>query len=94
MATELSTKSGRLDLRVSAQQKRLIEEAAAASDTTVSEFVLASAASAAQAVLADRTAFRLSRERWTAFAEAIDRPARDLPRLAELLATRTVLEPE
>lgn len=94
MATELTTKSGRLDLRVSAEQKRLIEEAAAVSATTVSEFVLASASSAAQAVLADRTAFSLSRERWAAFAAAIERPPRDLPRLAELLAARSVLDPE
>lgn len=87
-------KNERLDLRVSREQKMLFEEAAAATAKTVTDFVVQSAAIAARDVMADRTQFVLTHEQWAAFAAAIDRKPRYLPRLAAFLAEPSVLDKE
>lgn len=89
-----AAKRARLDLRLSVEQKLLFEEAATATDQTMTEFVVKSAEVAAQEVLADRTRFVLAPEEWEAFSTAIDREPRVLPRLAAFLATPSVLEQE
>jgi uncharacterized protein (DUF1778 family) len=89
-----AAKRARLDLRVSAEQKRMFEEAASATDRTMTEFVVQSAEVAAREVLADRTRFVLAPEEWEAFSTAIDNEPRVLPRLAAFLATPSVLERE
>jgi uncharacterized protein (DUF1778 family) len=86
------SKTERLDLRVSQDQKRLLEEAASYLDRTVTDFVVQSATVAARDVMADRTQFVLSPEDWAAFSEAIDRAPRYLPRLSALLAEPSVLD--
>ena len=85
-------KTARLDLRVSPEQKRLFEDAAAVTARTVTEFVVQSAAIAARDVIADRTRFVLPPEQWAAFTAAIERKPRVLPRLAAFLADPSVLE--
>ena len=89
-----AAKKARLDLRLGAEQKLLFEEAASATDRTMTEFVVQSAEVAAQEVLADRTRFVLAPAEWEAFSTAIDREPRVLPRLAALLTTPSVLERE
>ncbi len=89
-----TAKRARLDLRLSAEQKRLFEEAASATDQTMTEFVVQSAEVAAQEVLADRTRFVLAPAEWKAFSAAIDTEPRVLSRLAAFLATPSVLERE
>ena len=86
-------RSERLDLRVSAETKRLLEDAAASEDRTLTDFVLASASIAARRVLADRREFTLSPERWAAFTVALEREPRYLPGLATLLAGHSI-DPE
>ena len=85
-------KSERLDMRVSPEERTLFEEAAAASGCSLADFLRASAVTAAQALLADRTQFVLPAERWAAFSAAIDREPRDLPRLAAFLARPPVVD--
>ena len=85
-------KSARLELRVTPDQKRLLEEAASVRERSVTEFVIETASIAAHDVLADRTQFILSPEKWDAFAAALDRPARVLPDLVAFLAEPSVLE--
>lgn len=85
-------KTERLDLRVSREQKQLLEEAATYQDRTVTDFVVQAAAVAAHDVMADRTRFVLSSGQWAAFSEAIDREPRYLPRLAAFLAEPSVLD--
>lgn len=75
----------RLNLRASARQDALIRLAAQATNKTVTDFVLESASSAAEQVLADRRWFMLDEPSWEAFQEILERPAVDKPRLAELL---------
>lgn len=89
-----TAKSERLNLRANAWQRTLLKEASEVEGTTVSDFVLRSATRAAEHVLADRRVFALSEDRWQAFMEILDRPARELPRLRKLLETPTVIDRE
>jgi uncharacterized protein (DUF1778 family) len=47
---------------------------------------------ATEDVLVDRCAFVVSGDVWDRFAVALDRPAADVPGLAELMSTPTVLD--
>lgn len=85
-------KGDRLGLRLSVEERALIAEAAAAADTTVTEFVLRSATDAAHQVLADRRAFVLPALAWEAFVATLDREPRSLPRLAEFLGEPSIFE--
>ena len=84
----------KLDLRLSRDAKRLLQEAAAANSRTVSEFVLESALERAEETLPDRRRFGLDAEAWAVFQAALDEPPRRLPRLAVLLSEPSVFEPE
>ena len=78
-----STRSAKLDLRLTPEAKRILAAAANATRRSVSEFVLESAMVRAEETLADRTRFPLNAERWKAFVELLDAPPRDVPRLAQ-----------
>ncbi|MDN5870285.1 MAG: DUF1778 domain-containing protein [Nitrococcus sp.] len=78
-------RSEKLDLRLSATDKRTLYAAAAATHRSVSEFVLENALRRAEETLAERHRFGLSAEQWTAFMAALDAPPRKLPRLERLL---------
>jgi uncharacterized protein (DUF1778 family) len=80
-----TTRSEKLDLRLTRDAKRALRAAAAASHCSVSEFVLESALARADEALADRRTFGLGAERWKAFQAALDAPPRSLPRLERLL---------
>jgi uncharacterized protein (DUF1778 family) len=79
-------------VRVSREQRALLDDASRAQETTVSEFVLGAATRAAEDVLADRRRFVLDEPDWAAFAAALDRAPRDLPRLRSLLSSPSVLD--
>jgi uncharacterized protein (DUF1778 family) len=84
-AVEPRRRSRRLELRTTPEEREIIDRAAAASDTALTEFVVRSAVSAAQRVLADRDRFELdaaATEEWEALNA---RPARDLPGLRHLM---------
>jgi uncharacterized protein (DUF1778 family) len=84
MATR-TTRSEKLDLRLTRNAKRALKAAAAVSHRSVSEFVLESALARADEALADRRTFGLSATQWKAFRAGLDAPPRSLPRLARLL---------
>jgi uncharacterized protein (DUF1778 family) len=89
---ERSTRTAKLDLRLTPEAKKTLQTAADSAGRTVSEFVLESALSRAAETLADRTHFGLSEDRWKAFLEALDAPSRDLPRLGRLLREPSVFD--
>jgi uncharacterized protein (DUF1778 family) len=89
----MDAKSERVDIRVTPNVKRTLQQAAAVSNKTVSEFMLDSSLSAAFDTLADRRVFQLDEAQWTAFMEALDTPLEDNPRLRRLLQTRAPWEP-
>jgi uncharacterized protein (DUF1778 family) len=80
-----TTRSEKLDLRLTRDAKRALQAAAAASHRSVSEFVLESALARADEALADRRTFGVNSTQWKAFLAALDAPPRPLPRLERLL---------
>jgi uncharacterized protein (DUF1778 family) len=87
-------KDDRLELRLEPANRRLLDEAAAASAMSTSAFVLSHATAAAQQVLADRTTFLLPDDRWDAFVSLLEREERPQPELAAFLARRSVFDQE
>ena len=77
-------RSEKLDLRLTRKAKSALRAAAAASNCSVSEFVLESALARAEEALADRRTFGLNTPQWQAFLAALDAPPRPLSRLARL----------
>ena len=86
------TKTQRIDVRVSPAAKDTLQMAASQVNKTVSQFILDAGLTAAAETLEDRRSFTLDKQRWNAFLKILDRPARIKPRLARLLADRSVLE--
>jgi uncharacterized protein (DUF1778 family) len=66
-----TTRGARLEARVSAAQKSLLQRAAALSGRTLSEFVVTSEQDAVRRVIAEHESIRLSREEQLAFVEAL-----------------------
>ena len=79
-----ATKTSRLNLRVAPADDALLRQAAELTGETLSEFVVESARERAERLVADRTRFVLDAEEWSAFCEALDRPAEVNPALREL----------
>lgn len=79
-------KSGRLNLRVTARQEAVLRGAAAATDSSLTEFVLASAVEQAERVLADRRWFTVSDEQFEEFARLLDEPTPRTPRFDLMFA--------
>src|ERR1019366_2797714 len=92
--TARSTRTHKLDLRLSKAAKQTLRAAAAVKRRSVSDFVLESALERAEETLADRKHFGLDGERWAAFMAALDAPPREHPRLRKLLTTRSVFDPK
>jgi uncharacterized protein (DUF1778 family) len=92
MNPETQSKSERIDIRATPNDKRLLQEAAAVSRKTVSEFLLESALTHAAEVLANRRLFLLNDEQWEAFQAALDAPSVPMPRLERLLKEPSVLD--
>jgi uncharacterized protein (DUF1778 family) len=87
-----TSRSEKLDLRLSPEDKRKLAAAAAAEHRSVSDFVLRSALERANEALPNRQFFGLDSERWTAFVEALDAPPRELPRIRRLFREPSVIE--
>lgn len=93
MATAARPKrTNRLNIRATRAEKKLLETAAAREATTVSDFVLDSACTRAEDILAQTRHFELPPARWKAFVAALDRPVRPKPRLRKLLSEPGVLD--
>ena len=78
-----TTKDERFNIRAKREEKALVEQAAAASHMTTSQFVIQAALRSAEEVLADQTRFSLPPEQWDSFVAALDRPARVIPELEQ-----------
>ena len=91
MATT-ANRSEKLDLRLTADAKRVLQSAAAAAQRSVSEFVLESALARAAETLPDRQRFKLSADSWVVFQQALDAPPASKPRLGKLLKGKSPFE--
>ena len=81
-----STKSARLETRVSKEQKDLIERAAAYSGRTVSDFVVAHVEVAAKKVIEEYERIHLDKEQSRVLVDALLSPKRPNKKLRGALA--------
>lgn len=82
----------KLDVRISRSAKSKLQAAASASHRSMTDFVMESALSKAEEMLAERRIFALNAANWTAFQAALDAPARPLPRMKALLEKRAFFD--
>jgi uncharacterized protein (DUF1778 family) len=91
MATR-SQRSDKLDIRISPEAKRILQEAARERHTTISQFVIDSALTTASEVLAERNRIGLDSKQWAAFIAALDAPPRRHERMERLLKEPSILD--
>ena len=87
------TRSKRLEVRTTAEERALIDRAAEAAGTDLTTFVVTHVTDAALRVLADRDRFVLSAEQAKQWDTINRRPARDLPGLRRLLERNSPFTP-
>lgn len=87
-----ATRTRVINLRTTEASRALIDRAAEALGKDRTEFMLEAATREAQSVLLDRRFFQLDKAALHQFAEALDAPPADNPRLRKLLARRAPWE--
>jgi uncharacterized protein (DUF1778 family) len=88
-------KGKRLSIRLSDDQKTLLEQAAQAQNMSVRQFVLQASLDAAHSVLAnplDQTHFYLPPDQWQAFCQRLDQPPQINPALQQLFSEQAPWE--
>lgn len=85
-ATGGNSRAARLEARISVEQKARLQQAAALSGRTLSEFVVASAQAAASRVIEEHEAICLSRREQVAFVTALLNPTAPNARLRKAAA--------
>jgi uncharacterized protein (DUF1778 family) len=86
------SRSERVDLRMTPSAKRTLQQAAALTNKTLTEFLLDSGLNSAFDALADRRVFQLDDASWKAFMSALEAPPKSNPQLRKLLARKPVWE--
>jgi uncharacterized protein (DUF1778 family) len=84
--TAKRTRSERLEVRTTPEERALIDRAVAVSDSDLTDFVVTNLRIAAQRVLADRSEFVLDDEQRDAWEQVNRRPTRTLSGLRDLMA--------
>ncbi len=92
MTIQRSTRTEKLDLRLSKSPKQKLQEAATFARKSVSEFVLETALSEAEERLADWTVFTLDEKKWEVFIAALNAPPQRKPRLERLFREPSVFD--
>lgn len=90
MQPQVKEKVAPLNIRIRADQRRLIEQAAKSIDKTVSDFVRDAALGEAKNALLDQTAFYFTDDAWSKFTAALDTPPTENPRLRDLMSRKPV----
>lgn len=85
MNLDTEAKSERIDIRTTPSVKRVLQDAAAAKNKTVTEFMLDVALTEAAELRANQRLFTLDDQQWQAFMTALDSPTKPRPRLEALL---------
>ena len=77
-------KDDRIDVRVKNTQKSFLIYAATLCHKKLSAFVLDSALKEAEELASKNVHFQLPDKQWKAFCDALDKPAREIPKLKKL----------
>lgn len=83
-------KNGRIDLRLSTTQKGRIEQAAALTGRTVTDFSVDVLVREAEDVIQRERVMMVDTATWDAFSAVVDRPAQSVSGLADLLRRPSV----
>ena len=83
----MSTATEVINVRIPAEQKAIIDNAAQLLGKSRTAFILELAVRHAEEILAEKTHFQLSPEQWDAFTALLDTPVQANPALARLLNT-------
>src|SRR5271165_1158004 len=81
-----------LSVRVSPDERELLDAAAAQTRTSISDFVRRAAIEAAEMEILNRSNVTIPAESWEAFEAWAARPAEDIPGLAELFRRKPTWE--
>jgi uncharacterized protein (DUF1778 family) len=87
-----TAKSQRMNFRASPSEERLIRLGAQKRGEKVTRFIVESACSAAEIVLADQEHFDLPPAQFVRFSDALDRPAKVIPALHRLFSEKSAIE--
>ena len=90
ISTPVQPRDRRFQLRATASEVELIKVAADRHGVNITEFIVRSACEKAEQALTDQTRFVLDDRQWRAFMAALDRPAKDKPRLRQLFKEQHV----
>ena len=85
-------KDNRIDLRVKADQKKLLNYAASLQDLSLSAFVMASALKEAQGMVTEKAHFSLPAKQWRVFCDRLERPAKTNLKLKKLFLKPSVFD--
>jgi len=88
----VSPKDDRIYFRVKSSEKDFLNYAAAQRNVDLSVFVRDSAIKEAEEVMAEKVHFSLPDKQWKAFCAALDRPAREIPKLKKLFAKPSIFD--
>lgn len=83
-------KSDRIEIRLTADQKRTIEQAATISGRSVTDFSVPLLVEEAAEVIRQDRELRMSAQAWETFNEILDRPAKPIAELADLFRRPSV----
>ena len=86
------TKSDRIELRLTREQKTEIAQAAAISGRSVTDFSVPLLVKEAEQVIRVERDLHMSKKSWDAFTDILDRPAQPVSGLADLLKRPSVFE--
>ncbi|PPL14980.1 type II toxin-antitoxin system TacA family antitoxin [Microterricola pindariensis] len=86
----ITMKSERLELRLTPEQKKEIEQAAAISGRSVTDFSIPLLVDEAAEIIRQERELKMSSAAWDAFNLILDEPAKPLAGLAELLRRPSV----
>lgn len=86
MASKVSPKTEKFDIRLSQQEEATIRQAASLLCTTPTNFIRQQALVAAQSVIHDQARLVLSDKQWQQIEQIINRPAKTLPNLKKKLS--------
>ena len=89
VAEARDSKSQRINLRTTGRQEAVIRRAAAATDRTMTDFIMDSAVEHAEQVLADRRRFTATDQQWDEFERLLDAPLASTKRFEALAARKS-----
>lgn len=80
-------KKERVELRVTSEEKRALEEAALLSNTTVSRFIAETVAQKVESVIAEQKRLIVAHEQWEDVMSALQNPAEPTELMKEILGS-------